>query len=515
MDGKKKRYSADELKKAAEEVRKGRSFRDAARAFGIPKSTIRDVVTNRYSRNRGAPAVFTTSEETEIVKWILARAAAGLPVGEKQVISYVTSFAKFYKKESGFKDGTPTRGWLRRFLARHPELSKRTANNLAKKRVITEANIRQWFDDILKYLETNGYVDVLSDPTRIFNMDETAFFLVPRRQKVIASKDSKTVQALTSNNDKENYTVLISASAAGVLAPPLVLFPYKSRIPGKIACSVPKGWSVGRSDSGWMNSNTFFEFIANVFYPWTVESNIKFPIILFVDGHSSHATYETVEFCKSKQIVLVSLFPNATHVMQPLDVAFFAPMKTAWQAELKKWRFDHDGAMITRCEFAPLLEITLQNMASKESSLINGFRKCGLYPFDADAIDYLSFPNPAAKPSSTLESYLPLPPLQEEEQMPFGMPAAPQQEINSTMLHFLNTKLLPCQLATFREHRNKFIWPGPVEDTNLFYLWRNTVDEVEGPPEYMIIDSPFVTIDEDLQAFDDTQVTLRNSSGKM
>lgn len=132
-------------------------------------------------------------------------------------------------------------------------------------------------------------------------MDETAFFLVPRKQRVIAAKESKNVQALSANSDKENYTVLISASAAGALAPPLILFPYKSRIPGSVASSVPKGWAVGRSDSGWMNSDTFFEFISKVFYPWAVKTKVQFPIILFVDGHSSHATYETVEFCKSKE----------------------------------------------------------------------------------------------------------------------------------------------------------------------------------------------------------------------
>lgn len=52
------------------------------------------------------------------------------------------------------------------------------------------------------------------------------------------------------NNEKECVTVLINASAAGILAPPLIIFQYQ-RIPGDVARSVPKGWGTGVSDSGW------------------------------------------------------------------------------------------------------------------------------------------------------------------------------------------------------------------------------------------------------------------------
>lgn len=42
---------------------------------------------------------------------------------------------------------------------------------------------------------------------------------------------------------------------------------YK-RIPRDVAESVPPGFAVGRSDSRWMVSATFYEYMANhVFYP--------------------------------------------------------------------------------------------------------------------------------------------------------------------------------------------------------------------------------------------------------
>lgn len=50
----------------------------------------------------------------------------------------------------------------------------------------------------------------------------------------------------------------------------MIIFPYK-RLPGHIANNIPDDWSLGRSDSGWMVSSTFYEYVANVLYPWLLD----------------------------------------------------------------------------------------------------------------------------------------------------------------------------------------------------------------------------------------------------
>lgn len=47
------------------------------------------------------------------------------------------------------------------------------------------------FDEIHKYIQEQNLSEVLEDPRRIFNADESAFFLQPKAGQVIARKGQK------------------------------------------------------------------------------------------------------------------------------------------------------------------------------------------------------------------------------------------------------------------------------------------------------------------------------------
>ncbi|XP_062534118.1 uncharacterized protein LOC134203260 [Armigeres subalbatus] len=189
-------------------------------------------------------------------------------------------------------------------------------------------------------------------------------------------------------------------------------------------------------------------------------------------------------------------------------------MKKAWEEVLTKWRFENLGAMISRADFAPLLEKALDQMLQKETSIINGFRKCGLVPFDPEAIDYESLPKQQHRASPNLTSVnqttqivnlsdlliVDIPENQTYDiidELPVQTSSIAHNHENrnaSLLLDAVNQRLPAHQLAAFRQNRSKLLWPGPEEDTSLFLFWRNLKDEVEGPPEYLILDSPSYNI---------------------
>jgi hypothetical protein len=52
-----------------------------------------------------------------------------------------------------------------------------------------------------------------------------------------------------------------------------------------------------------------------------------------MDGHGSHITANVIAFCIEHAIDLLILPPHTSHVLQPLDVSMFSPLKHALAAE--------------------------------------------------------------------------------------------------------------------------------------------------------------------------------------
>lgn len=106
-----------------------------------------------------------------------------------------------------------------------------------------------------------------------------------------------------------------------------------------------------------------------------------------MDGHVSHLSYELSVFCKNHQIILCCLPPNATHILQPLDVAVFAVLKKQWQKFVKNWRTNYNGMDIQKFDVPKALAEIIEKEDFAQT-IKAGFKCCGLYPFDPDGVNY-------------------------------------------------------------------------------------------------------------------------------
>lgn len=231
-----------------------------------------------------------------------------------------------------------------------------------------------------KYIDDEDLSLVIQDPTRVFNADESGFNICPKTNKVLAEKGSKNLYEIEKSSAKENLTVLFTFSATGQVCNPFI-YPYK-RIPDRVTLTVPSGWGIGRSDSGWMTAAVFYDYTysSDCFHQELTQNNIPFPVILFVDGHKTHITLEVSELCRSLQIHLIALYPNATRILQPADVAAFRPIKAGWKKMLREWYIACNyQETLNKESFAPLLKKVVDSSTKKET-LIN--------PFEPDNLDY-------------------------------------------------------------------------------------------------------------------------------
>ena len=329
-------------------------------------------------------------EEDDLAGWLLHLAKTGHPQKKNDLLDAVQKLVTEKKRQTPFTDDRPGETWYRGFLKRHPDISVREPEGVSGIRaVVTEASIRKWFDTAQSYLSNQegcAFDEIMADPRRVINTDETNFSLCPKTGKVLGPKGWKNVYDLKRGNEKDTLTVLGTFSADGSVLPGMIIYPYQ-RPPREVVESIPAPWALGLSESGWMRSDTFYEYVVNVLDPYLVEKNVPKPVVLFLDGHRSHMSYGLSDECSKRKIIIYTLLPNATHILQPADVAVFKPLKTAWKVTVRGYQKDHPNAVVIRASFAPLIDQTMK-VAAKDTTIRNGFRVGGLYPWDPNAVDY-------------------------------------------------------------------------------------------------------------------------------
>ncbi|KAI5193409.1 hypothetical protein E4T38_09963 [Aureobasidium subglaciale] len=82
-----------------------------------------------------------------------------------------------------------------------------------------------------------------------------------------------------------------------------------------------------------------------IFHPETQPNSDKWRLLI-LDGHSSYTTIEFLWFCKQLKIFLLFLPAHSSHVLQPLNLGVFSPLKSRYHlaalddaSPIKKQRF--------------------------------------------------------------------------------------------------------------------------------------------------------------------------------
>lgn len=460
VKGKMLNYPEEQMNLAVDAVRKGMPVATAAKRFSVPRITLMYKAKGKTPQHRrmGPDTVLKKEEENLLVQWILTMAKAGFPLTKTELLDSVQHLIQELKRKNPFVHNRPGKTWYNAFIKRHPNIGIRMAQNLTSSRAaVKEEALKRWYKEVDEYLTENNFKAILEQPARVFNLDETAFFLNPKGNKVLVLKGEKNVYQQVNADEKECLTVLVTGNANGELAPPLIVFKY-TRIPQGLAESVPEHWGIGKSETGWMTGPLFFEFMSNIFHPFLVEKKIPLPVIVFIDGHASHLTLHTSKFCNEHGIILIALLPNSTHLIQPMDVAVFHVLKENWKQKVHQWRMNHlDQPVLKKIHFAPLLEETLVQSITP-SILQNGFRKTGLVPWNPKAIDYSKIPSVNGDLIPAITN-----------------PSTP--EVKRAGLEFLEKYIEKEKLASFQSSSD--VWEGNVNDHSLFFTWKKIKDDCE------------------------------------
>jgi hypothetical protein len=108
------------------------------------------------------------------------------------------------------------------------------------------------------------------------------------------------------------------------------------------------------SNNGWTTNKLGVKWLKH-FNAHTKTRIIGARRLLILDGHESYNSLEFQELCKENNIYTLRIPPHSSHLLQPLDVGCFSPLKRAYSREIESLICDYIN-YVTKLEFLPAVK---------------------------------------------------------------------------------------------------------------------------------------------------------------
>lgn len=372
-------YTSESMKSAEDAVKKdGKSINSAAVEFGIPRKTLSDRLSGIHPRKAGGQPVFSTDEEQEIANTLQVAADWGFPLSSLDLRILIKNYLDSKGiQEKRFRSNTPGVDFVKSF-ARRNNLVFRVAGNIKVARAkVSVQNVQAYLRNVRPLIEN-------VPASNIFNYDETNITDDPGAKVILTRRGTKRVE-----NIKDHSRVAISlmacGAADGTMLPPMIVYKAKN-IYENWTKGGPTGTVYDCSTSGWFDMRTFERWFTSIFLSHANKLSGK--KVLIGDNLASHFSPNVIRLCRENDIHFISMIPNATHLLQPLDVAVFKGLKLRWRGILDKWRVEtkRKGAIPKECFPQLLNSLWSQSSQAFLESLPSGFRACGYVPYSPEEV---------------------------------------------------------------------------------------------------------------------------------
>jgi hypothetical protein len=356
------------------------SQRKAASSYDIIQSTLSRRIKGSIPKHESnaKKRKLLPSEEQALIDWILDLDQRGFP----PPLLNVREMANVLLAGRGQNPPPQPVGknWPTRFINDHSELSIRWNRKFNSQRAKCEdpRTINAWFQLVQETRLRYGIGD-----EDIFNFDETGFMMgMIATSKVVTSSDT-VGRAITIQPGNRDWTTVIEGiNAMGWAIPPYVILAAKVHQSGWYH-NLPPDWAIAVSDNGWTNDELGFEWLKH--FNTHTEARTKGTYrLLILDGHGSHATPQFDQYCTANRIITLCMPAHTSHLLQPLDVSCFSPIKHFYGQEVLK--LIRVGVHHIDKEDFLIIYPSVRALALNEKNIKSGFRATGLIPYDPQRV---------------------------------------------------------------------------------------------------------------------------------
>jgi len=354
------------------------SQRAAAKAYGIPRTTLQDRLkgaTDRVSGHQHQQRLSPEQEES-LVEWILNEDARACPPSHARV----REMADRILRMNG--DLQPVgQLWIPHFVRRNPRVASIIGRKLAAERAsaATPEQIRAFLELVEEMRQRFNipYDDV-------YNMDETGVALgVCTNTRVLASS-LKIKAYIKSPENREWVSIIECISATGKKLRCVVIFKGQCLQSTWFTPEAVPDWLYTTSENGWTSNEIGGEWLRRIFLPETAVPAGQHRLLI-LDGHGSHIDIEFLWLCKQNQVVLVFLPPHTSHVLQPLDLTPFSVIKSRYRSQIRDLALLDDAAPVKKERFIRCYHFAREESLT-ERVIRAGWRAAGICPYNIDLV---------------------------------------------------------------------------------------------------------------------------------
>jgi hypothetical protein len=245
---------------------------------------------------------------------------------------------------------------------------------------VTVPIVNAWFD---AYLDIMKHFDIKLH--NVYNMDETGFSIgTMESTRIIVDSSLRTRhQAHPGRQEWVSIVECICMDATSI--PPLVIFKGgPNALQSWIPQSVVNKWYFSSNTNGWTSNLHGLEWLKRVFEPATRAKADGQRRLLICDGHDSHISGNFISHCIQNNISILILPPHTSHLLQPLDVATFGPLKKRLTQALRHL----NEAQMSRLQKIEWLEAYVQarEQAITADNIESSWRGAGLQPLNRQRV---------------------------------------------------------------------------------------------------------------------------------
>ncbi|KAF3406894.1 hypothetical protein DPV78_001412 [Talaromyces pinophilus] len=295
-----------------------------AREFGVSRHKLSRRLKGTPSRSTRPPTnrLLSDDQEKAIIHWIQYLD----DMNASPTALQIEASANYLLKKDFAGSGKPrvaSKNWIYGFMERLPPRFVRVKQKpQERERTAAEhyGEIERWYIDL--ELAINDYK---IRPQNLWNFDETGFIVGKGKDEKVVTAYPKTSKRISSLTSRESITVVEAINAEGKIIPPLLIPKGEVHMEEWYNHIQEEDWLIAPASKGFITDEIAFEWLQH--FEHFSRQSLREWRLLIMDSHTTHLTYEFVEFCENWNIRPFRFPAHSTHLLQPLDGVPFQQYK--------------------------------------------------------------------------------------------------------------------------------------------------------------------------------------------